>query len=141
MPARSVPSMKHCVDSRTAIYIGKLIHWRTMRHLVTCSCTVLVLAGLLFPNGAIGQPWPTNGWRVSTPEKLKLRPGILAQLDDDIARGKYGNTNGMLIIRRGEVAYDRAYPHDYDRIYSEQARKPSSLNAHDFGGPYNYFNS
>jgi CubicO group peptidase (beta-lactamase class C family) len=111
-----------------------------MRFLVNCGCTVLVFAGLLVPSAATGQQWPTSGWRVSTPKKLKLRPGILAQLDADITSGKYGNTDGMLIIRHGEIAYRRAYPHDYDTIYGEQARQPSSLNAHDFGGPYNYFN-
>ena len=100
----------------------------------------LAFATLSLTHSAFGQPWPANRWAVSTPEKLGLDERILARLDADIASGKYGNTDSMLIIRHGEIAYDRAYPHDYDRIYGEQARKTGALNAHAFGGPYNYFN-
>ena len=79
-------------------------------------------------------------WPVSTPEKLGLDGSVLAALDADIAAGKYGNTDSMLVIRHGQIAYDRSYAHDYGKIYGEQARKTSGLNPHDFGGPYNYFN-
>ena len=65
---------------------------------------------------------------------------MLAALDSDIAAGKYGNIDGMLVIRHGKVAYERSYPHAYDAIYKEQARTPGPLNAHDVTGPYNYFN-
>ena len=46
----------------------------------------------------------------------------------------------MLVIRHGRVAYERSYPHDYDAIYGEQAKKPERLDALDAGRPYNYFN-
>src|SRR5579871_2431797 len=81
-----------------------------------------------------------ESWPVSTPDKLGLDETVLARLDADIAGGKYGNTDSMLIIRHGQIAYDRSYPHDYDKIYGEEARKTGALNPHDFGGPYNYFN-
>jgi CubicO group peptidase (beta-lactamase class C family) len=81
-----------------------------------------------------------QSWPVSTPEQLGLDASVLAALDTDIARGKYGNTDSMLVIRHGQIAYDRIYPHNYSEIYGEQARKPGALNPHDFGGPYNYFN-
>ena len=79
-------------------------------------------------------------WPVSTPEKLGLDGTVLARLVADIAGGKYGNTDSMLIIRHGQIAYDRTYSHDYDKIYGEDARRTGALNPHDFGGPYNYFN-
>ena len=79
-------------------------------------------------------------WPVSTPEKLGLNASVLAALDNDIAAGKYANTDSMLVIRHGQIAYDRSYAHDYEKLYGEQAHKTSGLNPHDFGGPYNYFN-
>jgi CubicO group peptidase (beta-lactamase class C family) len=77
---------------------------------------------------------------VSPPENLGLDERVLAALDADLSNGKYGNTDSMLIIRNGKIAYDRSYPHDYDEIYREHARRMSALNPHEFGGPYNYFN-
>ena len=86
------------------------------------------------------EAWPTQSWPVSTPEKLGLDAKVLAQFDADIAAGKYGNTDSMMVIRHGQIAIDRTYKHDYDKIYEEDARKPGALNPVDFGGPYNYFN-
>jgi CubicO group peptidase (beta-lactamase class C family) len=86
-----------------------------------------------------GQPH-SRDWSLSTPQKLGLDANALARFDADIAAGKYGNVDSMLVIRHGTVAYDRIYQHDYDRIYGEQARTPGALNAHDSTGPYNYFN-
>jgi CubicO group peptidase (beta-lactamase class C family) len=103
------------------------------------SLSVLVLAALIFRT-ATSQSLPRTAWPVSTPEKLGLDASELAALDTDIAAGKYGNTDSMLVIRHGQIAYDRTYPHDYEKLYGEQARKTSALNPHDFGGPYNYFN-
>jgi len=65
---------------------------------------------------------------------------VLARLETAIASGNYGNVDSMLVIRHGRIAFDRSYHRDYDRIYAEQARTPSALNAHHFTGPYNYFN-
>ncbi len=39
------------------------------------------------------------------------------------------------MIRRGQVAFERTYRHDYDAIYGEDAKKPGSLNATDLSGP------
>ena len=84
--------------------------------------------------------WPTNAWPSTTPRAVGLDPAVLAALDADIAAGKYGYIDGMLVIRHGKVAYERSYQHAYDEIYREQARTPGALNAHDATGPYNYFN-
>lgn len=84
--------------------------------------------------------WPTKSWPPATPESVGLDSKVLAALDSDIAGGKYGYVDSMLVIRHGKVALDRSYEHDYDRIYGEEAAKPGPLNPHDPSGPYNYFN-
>jgi CubicO group peptidase (beta-lactamase class C family) len=84
--------------------------------------------------------WPTKGWPSSTPRAEKLDPEALDRLDADIAGGKYGYVDSMLVIRHGKVVYERSYERDYDRIYGEVSRKPGPLNATDPSGPYNYFN-
>jgi CubicO group peptidase (beta-lactamase class C family) len=93
---------------------------------------------LLIPLLALGlhaQTWPQ-----ATPQSVGLDPAALAQFDADIAAGKYGNVDSMLVIRHGKIVYDRAYPHDYAKIYGAHATETSALNAHDPTGPYNYFN-
>ncbi|HZS05408.1 MAG TPA: serine hydrolase [Blastocatellia bacterium] len=101
---------------------------------VTC-----LVFGLTLSAGAQDQ-WPTRQWPTATPQAVGLEAKALADLDADIASGKYGYVDSMLVIRHGKVAYDRSYKHDYDRIYGEDSRKPGPLNAHDPTGPYNYFN-
>ena len=89
---------------------------------------------------AARQDWPTRAWPSAEPGEVGLDPRPLNALDADIAAGKYGNVDSMLVIRHGRLAFDRSYKHDYDRIYGEEARTPGPLNAHDPSGPYNYFN-
>ena len=84
--------------------------------------------------------WPTKGWPTSTPRAEGLDPKVLASFNADIAAGRYGFVDNLLVIRHGKVVYERAYKHDYDRIYAEEAAHPGPLNANDPSGPYNYFN-
>jgi CubicO group peptidase (beta-lactamase class C family) len=79
-------------------------------------------------------------WPTGTPGAAGLDAAVLAQLDADLAAGKYGYVDGMLIIRHGKLVYDRSYPHNYDSLYAAEAHLPGPLNAHDPSGPYNYFN-
>jgi CubicO group peptidase (beta-lactamase class C family) len=102
---------------------------------VSFSSLTTIVTALLLVQSAAAQAWP-----VSTPEKLGLDRTVLEALDADIAAGKYGNTDSMLVIRHGQIAFDRTYHRDYDKLYAAQAKQPGALNAHDFGGPYNYFN-
>jgi CubicO group peptidase (beta-lactamase class C family) len=81
------------------------------------------------------EPWP-----VSTPQEVGLDPEVLRRFDADIAAGKYGYVDSMLVIRHGRLVFDRSYRHDYARIYGKEAKEPGALNAHDPTGPYNYFN-
>lgn len=96
---------------------------------------------LLLPHYATAEnQWPTKKWPSSTPQAVGLDHKILAEFDDDIASGKYGYIDSMLIVRHGKVVYDRSYKHDYDRIYGEQAKLPGPSVINDLTGPYNYFN-
>jgi len=85
--------------------------------------------------------WPTAGWTSTTPKAVGLDARLLAAFDADIAAGKYGYVDSILVIRHGKVAFDRSYKHDYSKIYGEEAKKSGALNANDPTGPYNYFSS
>jgi len=82
---------------------------------------------------------PQN-WPVADPQDVGLDPKVLAKFDADIASGKYGYIDSVLVIRQGKLAFDRSYRHDYEKIYGKEAKEKSALNAHDPTGPYNYFN-
>jgi CubicO group peptidase (beta-lactamase class C family) len=99
---------------------------------------LVVIAALILVCGASAQS--PDSWPVSTPQAVGLDPKVLAGLDADIAAGKYGYVDSMLVIRHGRLVYDRSYPHDYFQIYGKEAKEPGALNAHDPTGPYNYFN-
>src|SRR5262245_43823576 len=100
----------------------------------------LLFAFALVLHAAAQDSWPTRSWPVSTPAAVALDQKALADLDSDLAGGKYGYIDSMLIIRHGKIVYDRSYKHDYDHIYAEDAKRPGPLNAHEPVGPYNYFN-
>jgi len=97
---------------------------------------VIVLASIAHAQSA----WPTKGWSLAEPASVNLDPKALASFDSDIAAGKYGYIDSMLVIRGGKIAFERYYKHDYDQIYGVEAKKPGPLNPHDSAGPYNYFN-
>jgi len=98
--------------------------------------SLLLLAG---DAGAQGQ-WPTHNWSLTTPPEAGLDAKALAAFDADIAEGKYGYIDSMLVIRHGKIAYERYYGHDYEEIYNEEARTPGPLVVGSLTGPYNYFN-
>ena len=84
--------------------------------------------------------WPTKGWPVTTPQAVGLNGRVLDSLDAEISSGRYGYVDRMLVIRRGRIAYDKAYTHDYAKIYADSMRVKGALNPHDETGPYNYYN-
>src|SRR5712692_1197933 len=94
---------------------------------------------LLFISAAGAQDrFPTKAWPKAEPASVGLDSVALGALDADIASGKYGWVDTMLVIRCGKQAYEGAYPHDYGKIYGELAKTAGPLN-HDVNGPYNYF--
>ena len=84
---------------------------------VIYSTLVLFVAVLLAPCGIAQDQWPTKRWPTSTPSAVGLDAKALAELDADIAGGKYGYVDSMLVIRHGKMVYDKSYKHDYERIY------------------------
>lgn len=102
---------------------------------------VLLLALSLVASAQPQTQWPTKNWPTAKPAVVGLDEKVLASLDADIANGKYGYVDGMLVIRHGKLVYERAYKHDYDSIYGKEAKETSALNASDKTGPYNYFSA
>jgi CubicO group peptidase (beta-lactamase class C family) len=106
------------------------------RHVLTT--VAFALTGI----SSLGQPqrtWPGDRWPSATPAAIGINAAVLDSIDREIAAGRYGYVDRMLVIRRGRVGYDRRYSHDYDRIYGDSARTRNPLNAHDPASPYNYF--
>jgi len=98
-------------------------------------------AVLSFISGARAQDqFPTKSWPRAEPAAVGLDSAALGALDADIAAGKYGLVDTMLVIHCGKQVYERAYAHDYEKIYGDPAKTAGPLN-HDVNGPYNYFSA
>jgi CubicO group peptidase (beta-lactamase class C family) len=82
----------------------------------------------------------TKEWPLIQPSAAGFDSAALTALDADVAGGKYGLVDSMLIIRDGKQVFARSYLHDYGKIYGERARHEGPLN-HDVNGPYNYFSA
>ena len=89
-----------------------------MRKLVFVAIAVSILAQPMSGQS----PWPTKSWPTSTPPAEGLDAKVLGAFDADIAAGKYGNVDSMLVIRHGKIVFDRTYKHDYDTIYAKSRR-------------------
>src|SRR5437868_2786444 len=102
----------------------------------------LVLGTAVAMLGNVAGAQEKNGreWPVAEPAKVGLDAAKLQALDADIAAGKYGLVDSMLVIRCGQQAYTQTYAHDYAKIYGELAKKAGPLN-HDVKGPYNYYSA
>lgn len=102
------------------------------------SLTLLLALAIVSPAGA--QNFPTHEWPTATPASVGINVAVLDSIDREIASGRYGLVDRMLVIRHGRIAYDKSYPQDYVRAYGDSAKVPGALNAHDVTGPYNYYN-
>ena len=80
-------------------------------------------------------------WPTASPRSVGIDEKALAAFDAEIAAGKFGNMDGLTIIRNGKLVFEKRYPHDYDKIYGAKAKQESPLNAGDVSGPYNYYSS
>ena len=99
----------------------------------------ILLIGIFCAERAVAQEvFPTKEWPKAEPGAVGLDAKALAAFEADIAAGKYGLVDSMLVIRCGKQAYARTYAHDYGKTYGELAKKAGPLN-HDVHGPYNYF--
>ncbi len=99
---------------------------------------ILLMMFMLVLGAGAENNWPTSGWPKATPASVGIEEARLEALDADIASGKYPLVDSLLVIRCGEIVYERKYSHDYGKIYWKEAHEKGPLNAH-LTGPYNYF--
>src|SRR5499427_8629487 len=90
---------------------------------------LLVLAASPAPT-----PSPTKAWPESAPRAEGLDPAPLDAFDRDLASGKYGYVDSMLVIRHGKIVYEKTYDHaaDYARLFSGKGA-PGIYNYYDPG--------
>jgi CubicO group peptidase (beta-lactamase class C family) len=74
----------------------------------------------------------------ATPASVGIDAEPLTALDADIASGKFPLVDSLLVMRCGEVVFERRYPHDYAATYGKEAHTKGPLNAR-LTGRYNYF--
>jgi hypothetical protein len=99
----------------------------------------LLLIGTLAGLGvAAAAPTTTANPVRATPESLGVDTAPLTALDADIALAKFPLVDRLLVMRCGEVVFDRRYPHDYAATYGKEAHTKGPLNAR-LTGRYNYF--
>ena len=80
---------------------------------------------------SLAAAWPTKAWPSSTPAAEGMDTAVLDRLDAELANGKHGYVDGLLVIRHGRVVYEKSYRHDYAKLFeSAPDRVP---------GPYNYY--
>jgi len=104
----------------------------------------LAVASALLANGVAARaqgPFPGERWPTGSPQSVGLNPAVLDSIDAEIRAGRYGHVDRFLVIRRGRLAFDRRYRHNYDSIYGDSARRATTLRSGDLSGPYNYFHA
>jgi CubicO group peptidase (beta-lactamase class C family) len=75
--------------------------------------------------------WPTAGWRESTPAAQGLDAAALESLSAELAAGKQGYVDGMLVIRHGRVVFERSYRQDYEALFAKAKDRHRDI--------YNYY--
>jgi CubicO group peptidase (beta-lactamase class C family) len=100
-----------------------------------------LLTVIIATNANSQKVWPTKAWQKTRPKDVGLNVDTLAFIDKELASGRYGYIDGLLVIRHGKIAFEKSYQHDYYTIYKKEASVKSGLNLLDPTGPYNYFNA
>ena len=100
-----------------------------MKSIITLLFALTILSSVFGQN-----QWPTKAWPLSSPRVLGLNRDSLTSLDNELASGKYGYIDGMLVIRHGKIGYEKSYRHDYADIYKKEVSKKSALNNGDPSG-------
>jgi CubicO group peptidase (beta-lactamase class C family) len=76
----------------------------------------LVVLATACGGGARVAPWPTDGWATDAADSQGLDPAPLRALHDQIAAGRYGSVDRLLVVRNGFLVLDERYPRDYREI-------------------------
>jgi CubicO group peptidase (beta-lactamase class C family) len=93
------------------------------------------VTALLLVTMALGaNAFPTKGWPQSTSGAQGMDRAVLEAFDRDLAAGKYGYVDGMLVIRHGAVVFEKTYDHakDFDRLFAGKGA-PGIYNYYDPG--------
>ncbi|HKW10078.1 MAG TPA: serine hydrolase, partial [Gemmatimonadaceae bacterium] len=83
--------------------------------------------------------WPTKQWPTATPQSAGLNAAVLDSINSEIAAGRYGLVDRMVVIRHGRLVYDKSYNRDYDAAYRDSVHVKGALNQHAYTGPFNYY--
>src|ERR1700739_1788731 len=82
---------------------------------------VVVITAFIAPTTRAASPatgqWPPHAGPPAPPAALGLDPAALHSLDGEIAAGKYGYIDSMLVIRHGRIAFEQHYSHDYRALF------------------------
>ncbi|HXV60117.1 MAG TPA: serine hydrolase [Vicinamibacteria bacterium] len=94
----------------------------------------VLLAGFLYTAPGLAQSeggWPTAGWKHSTPADQGVDVTVLDALDRELASGKHGYVDGMLVVRNGYLVYEKSYSHDYQALFEGKDPKRWQYNYYD----------
>lgn len=108
---------------------------RTHRSVVAVVITLAVAA----PSATAQTSWPTKQWPTATPRSVGLNAAVLDSINSEIAAGRYGLVDRMVVIRHGRLVYDKSYNRDYDAAYRDSVHVRGALNQHSYTGPFNYY--
>ena len=83
---------------------------------------------------AAATPWPTKAWPESTPRGQGMDPASLESFDAELAAGKHGYVDSMLVVRNGSIVYEKTYDRsaDYRRLFVGKG-SPGIYNYYDPG--------
>ena len=97
---------------------------------------MIIVLPLLLALGPMSpaSPGPAKTWPESSPRAEGLDPAPLEAFDRDLASGKYGYVDSMLVIRHGKVVFEKTYDHaaDYARLFTGKGA-PGIYNYYDPG--------
>jgi CubicO group peptidase (beta-lactamase class C family) len=95
------------------------------------SVVSVILAAVM---GGTPVSWPTKAWPSSAPAAEGMSAAPLDAFDRELAAGKYGFVDSMLVIRHGRVVYEKTYDHaaDYARLFAGKGA-PGIYNYYDPG--------
>jgi len=100
--------------------------------------SALLASGTLASGALAAAPAQRADSGRAAPASVGIDAEPLAALDADIASSKFPLVDSLLVMRCGEVVFDRRYPHDYAATYGKEAHTKGPLNAR-LTGRYNYF--
>jgi hypothetical protein len=76
------------------------------------------VAGILALHAEKGETrWPAAAWPRSTPAAQGMDAAPLEALHAELAGGRHGYVDSMLVVRNGHLVFERTYTHDYGALF------------------------